>query len=156
MVTLSFLERALEIAAAHSADGKNGPFGAVVVKNEKVIAEGWNRVVTNRDPTAHAEIVAIRNACQALHTHKLSGCTIYCSCEPCPMCLSAIYWARIDTIVFAASQEDAAYAGFDDSFLYNEMEKTWRQREVTAQQHLAEQGRVVLQKWIDNPNKIEY
>jgi tRNA(Arg) A34 adenosine deaminase TadA len=156
MNTLSFLERALLIAEQHSADGKNGPFGAVIVKNEKIIAEGWNRVVENHDPTEHAEIVAIRDACKALHTHNLSGCTIYCSCEPCPMCLSAIYWARIDRVVYAASQEDAAYAGFDDSFLYYEIEKSWPQREIKSEQHLVEQGRLVLQKWRDNPHKINY
>lgn len=156
MNTLSFLERALLIAEQHSADGKNGPFGAVIVKNDKIIAEGWNRVVENHDPTAHAEIVVIRDACKVLHTHNLSGCTIYCSCEPCPMCLSAIYWARIDSVIYAASQEDAAHAGFDDSFLYHEIGQSWRQRELKSEQHLAEKGRWVLQKWRENPHKINY
>jgi len=151
-----FLHRAFQLALEHSSDGQHGPFGAIIVKNNEIIAEGWNAVVASNDPTAHAEIMAIRKACHKLGTFNLSECTIYSSCEPCPMCLAAIYWARIDTVVFAASHEDASRAGFDDSFLYEEMSKTWMERKINAFREHQDEGKIVFKKWIDNPLKIDY
>ena len=151
-----FLQRAIALASKHSADGRHGPFGAVIVKDADIIAEGWNRVVDSNDPTAHAEVQAIRAAAKKLKTHDLSGCTIYASCEPCPMCLAAIYWARIDHIVYAATKDDAAAAGFDDSFLYKEMTKPWPARQVEFDQALREQAAQMMRSWAENPNKIQY
>jgi guanine deaminase len=156
MTDANFLQRAIDLATIHSVNGRHGPFGAVVVKDGDIIAEGWNQVVAFHDPTAHAEIIAIRAACRQLETHHLNGCTIYASCEPCPMCLSAIYWARIDTVVFAASHKDAARAGFDDSFLYKEMAISWVERKIKSHQGLEREGRVVFEKWIENPAKVNY
>jgi len=140
----------------HSADGRHGPFGAVICKNEQIIAEGWNKVVSASDPTAHAEITAIRRACKQLNSIDLSGCTIYCSCEPCPMCLAAIYWAKLDKIVFAATHKDAAAAGFNDSYYYEEIGKSWEQRTLLWKQELRDEGRRVFEAWCLNPNKVEY
>ena len=117
-----FMKRAIRLAMNNSADGKGGPFGAVVVRGGVVAGEGSNKVVESKDPSAHAEIVAIRAACRKLGTHVLSGCEIYCSCEPCPMCLAAIYWARIDAVYFACSSGDAAAAGFDDSAIREQVQ----------------------------------
>lgn len=116
-----FLQRSIEIATANARDGRGGPFGAVVVKDGKILAEGVNRVTSANDPTAHAEVEAIRLACAALGEPHLHDCEIYASCEPCPMCLGAIYWARIDRVYFAATQKQAAEAGFDDSYIYREI-----------------------------------
>ncbi|MFT5763885.1 MAG: guanine deaminase, partial [Saprospiraceae bacterium] len=116
-----FMQRAIEIARIGMESNDGGPFGAVVVKDGKIIAEGNNKVSSTNDPTAHAEVVAIRNACAALGFFQLDGCTIYTSCEPCPMCLGAIYWARPDNIFYACSREDAARVGFDDDFIYKEI-----------------------------------
>lgn len=151
-----FLRHAIDLAAAHSADGQNGPFGAVLVRDGAVLAEAWNQVVADHDPTAHAEIMAIRKACQKLNSFQLEGCTIYTSCEPCPMCLAALYWARVDAVVYAASKEDAAQAGFDDVLLYDEMAKPWRSRQLQAKRLLPEAGRTVLKQWQQNPNRIAY
>ena len=151
-----FLHRAIQLAVEKSADGHHGPFGAVVAKDDKIIAEGWNQVVVSNDPTAHAEVMAIRNACRKLGTYDLSGCIIYASCEPCPMCLSAIYWARMDMVVFAASQVDASQAGFDDSFLYEEMGKSWEARKIKSIQELEKDGKIVFGKWNNNPQKVAY
>ncbi|MGL1936510.1 MAG: nucleoside deaminase [Fibrobacterales bacterium] len=151
-----FLERSIELAQLHSADGTHGPFGAVIVKDDAIIAEGWNSVVASHDPTAHAEVVAIRNAAQKLSTHELTGSEIYASCEPCPMCLSAIYWSRIDTLYYASSAEDASAAGFDDSRLYSEVALSWEKRSLNASQHLREQGKSVFTQWVNNNNRQEY
>ncbi len=151
-----FLKRAINIAREKSADGINGPFGAVVVKNNQIVGEGWNRVIELADPTAHAEIVAIREACGQLKTHVLSGCTIYCSCEPCPMCLASIMWSRIDKVVFSCSQEDAAYAGFDDGVIRTEIMRDWEQRTIDWEQSDHAYGFQVLENWVNNPNKLSY
>jgi tRNA(Arg) A34 adenosine deaminase TadA len=151
-----FLQQAIQLAVTKSADGRHGPFGAVIVKDEKIIARGWNHVVASCDPTAHAEVMAIRQACENLGTHDLSGCTVFASCEPCPMCLAAIYWARIEKIVFAASRQDAADAGFDDAFLYEEMGRSWQNRKIKSVQRLEKQGKAVFEGWIDNPEKVAY
>ena len=151
-----FLKRAIDIARDKSADGTNGPFGAVVVSNNEIVGEGWNRVVELSDPTAHAEIVAIRNACTKLKTHILDGCTIYCSCEPCPMCLASIMWSRINNVVFSCSQEDAAFAGFDDARIKTEIIRDWAQRTIEWEQADHANGFAVLENWVNNPNKISY
>jgi guanine deaminase len=116
-----FLRRAIEAAEEHCQRGHGGPFGAVVVKDGVVVATGWNEVTSTNDPTAHAEVQAIRAACRALGTFQLDGCDVYASCEPCPMCLGALYWARPRAVYFAATREDAAAAGFDDAFIYDEL-----------------------------------
>jgi len=151
-----FLQRAIHLAREHSRDGTAGPFGAVVVHDGKMVGEGWNRVVDARDPTAHAEVLAIRDAARRLDTHVLEGCTIYSSCEPCPMCLAAIYWARIGRVVFAASGEDAREAGFDDALIARELKLDWSNRSVESRRTLEEEGREVLDLWKRNPLKKEY
>ena len=150
------LRRALNLAAAHSAGGQNGPFGAVVVLEGEVVGEGWNQVVSSSDPTAHAEVVAIRKACGFLGTHDLSGAVLYSSCEPCPMCLSAIYWARLGTVIYAASAADAREAGFDDGWILQELRKDWPDRTVERVQLMEDEGRQVLQGWLENPRKVPY
>jgi len=134
----------------------NGPFGAVVVREGQLVGEGWNRVVETSDPTAHAEILAIRDAARTLGTHDLSDCILYASCEPCPMCLSAIYWAHIREIHFAASKEDASAAGFDDALILSELEKGWEGRSLPAHQALVREGAEVLREWMQNPRKVQY
>ncbi len=151
-----FLRSAVELARTHSAGGRNGPFGALVVKGGKIVGEGWNRVVEISDPTAHAEVLAIRDACARLGTHDLSGCVLYASCEPCPMCLSAAYWARIQEIHFAAGKEDAAAIGFDDSRILEELGRDWANRDIESQQSLREEGRAVLRDWAANPDRVPY
>ena len=156
MVHDAFLRRALDLARTHSRGGMNGPFGAVVVREGQLVGEGWNRVVETSDPTAHAEILAIRDAARTLGTHDLSDCILYASCEPCPMCLSAIYWAHIREIHFAASKEDASAAGFDDALILSELEKGWEGRSLPAHQALVREGAEVLREWMQNPRKVQY
>ena len=150
------LKHSIRLARENSADGRGGPFGAVVVREGTVVGTGVNRVVMTRDPTAHAEILAIRDAADRLGTHLLADCIIYCSCEPCPMCLAAIYWSRIPKVVFAASGEDARWAGFDDSLIAGELILPWEARSLDCHQDLQELGREVLQAWIHNPRKQDY
>ena len=152
----AFLRRAIELAEIHSKAGLNGPFGAVVVRGGEIVGEGWNRVVEAADPTAHAEMEAIREAARTLGTHDLNDCSLYCSCEPCPMCLSAVYWARIQRVVYAASVEDAAEAGFDDARILTELARGWPDRKVEAVQGLRDEGRTVLRAWAQNPRRVEY
>ena len=152
----SHLREAIRLAAEHSTDGRHGPFGAVVVLNGEIIGRGWNQVVAASDPTAHAEVMAIRDAGRRLGTHDLSGATIYCSCEPCPMCLSAIYWARIARVVFAASGADAGEAGFADLGIREEIQLPAQERRVSQTQELGEEGRAVLQAWRQNPKRVPY
>lgn len=135
---------------------KGGPFGAVVVKDGKIIAKGANNVTFNNDPTAHAEIVAIRAACSELNNFQLTGCDIYCSCEPCPMCLGAIYWARPSRIFYAATREDAADAGFDDAFIYKELETQISDRKIETHQFLQQEARKILLEWNELNRKIPY
>jgi tRNA(Arg) A34 adenosine deaminase TadA len=153
---LRLIARAIALAAEHSADGVHGPFGAVIARGSEVIAEGWNCVVAGHDPTAHAEVVAIRKACESLGTHELSGCTIYCSCEPCPMCLAAIYWARLERVVYAATREDAAAIGFDDARIYDELRRPWPDRSLRAAQLGWKEAVAVLQAWSCNPRHRGY
>jgi len=127
--TERYLKAAIALSIANVAEG-GGPFGAVIVKNGEIVARGQNRVTVSHDPTAHAEVVAIRAACAALGDYSLAGCSLYSSCEPCPMCLAAAYWARLDAIYFAATRDDAAAAGFDDAFLYDELIRPIAQRTI--------------------------
>ena len=151
-----FMRRAVELSAQHMREGAGGPFGAVIVKNGKVIAEGWNRVTSTNDPTAHAEVTAIRDACKALGTFSLEGCDIYTSCEPCPMCLSAIYWARLDRIYFANTRQDAAAIGFDDEFLYREVPKPVETRSIPTVKFAIPEAAAVFAEWQAKPDKVRY
>ena len=125
-----FLERAIELSKQGMLGGKGGPFGCVIVKDGKIVGEGYNEVTTSNDPTAHAEVVAIRKACQNLSSFQLTGCDVYASCEPCPMCLGAIYWARPSRVFFANTRDDAAAIDFDDQFIYSEIDKSFDQRQI--------------------------
>ena len=125
-----FLERAIELAREGMINGRGGPFGCVIVRNDQIVGEGYNMVASTNDPTAHAEIVAIRNACKNLNTFQLNGCDVYTSCEPCPMCLGAIYWARPERVIYANTKDDAAAIDFDDKFIYKEINKDMPKREI--------------------------
>ena len=150
-----FMARAIEISKV-SVSTNGGPFGSVVVKDNKIISEGSNKVTSLNDPTAHAEIVAIRNACQKLKTFNLSGCEIYTTCEPCPMCLSAIYWARIDKIYYANTREDAKNIDFDDSFIYLEVAKKIDKRKIKMKQMNREDALEAFEIWKNKEDKIKY
>ena len=150
-----FMARAIELSMS-SASTIGGPFGSVVVKDNKIISEGSNEVTSLNDPTAHAEIVAIRNACQKLGTFNLSGCEIYTTCEPCPMCLSAIYWARIDKIYYANTREDAKNIDFDDSFIYLEVAKKIDKRKIKMKQMNREDALEAFEIWKNKEDKIKY
>jgi tRNA(Arg) A34 adenosine deaminase TadA len=150
------MAEAIKMAESNLRLNKGGPFGAVVVKDGKIIARGANNVTFNNDPTAHAEIVAIRAACSELNNFQLTGCDIYCSCEPCPMCLGAIYWARPSRIFYAATREDAADAGFDDAFIYKELETQISDRKIETHQFLQQEARKILLEWNELNRKIPY
>ncbi len=151
-----FLHEAIRLSKEKMVAGEGGPFGAVVVKNGEIIGRGWNRVISANDPTAHAEIMAIREACSRLETFSLAGCEIYASCEPCPMCLSAIYWARLDALYFAGGREDAAAAGFDDALLYEEVSKPRKFRTLKTEQHLQSEAQNVFALWKIKEDKTSY
>ncbi|WP_345264015.1 nucleoside deaminase [Nibrella viscosa] len=151
-----FLREAIRLAREGMNSGQGGPFGAVVVKDGEIIGSGPNRVTSTNDPTAHAEVVAIRDACERLGTFQLEGCTLYASCEPCPMCLGAIYWARPSRVVYAARHSDAAEAGFDDSFIYQEIAKPHEDRRIPMQQLLADEAKTVFQEWVVKGSKTPY
>ncbi len=151
-----FLRMAIELARQGMNNNEGGPFGALVVKDGQIIGRGNNRVTSSNDPTAHAEVVAIRDACQSLGHFQLEDCVLYTSCEPCPMCLGAIYWARPDRIVFAASREDAAAAGFDDDFIYEEINLLPAERSISASQDLAEEANGVFEEWKQKMDRREY
>lgn len=136
--------------------GRGGPFGAVVVKNGAIIASGANAVTATNDPTAHAEVVAIRRACQVLGSFQLEGCEIYCSCEPCPMCLGAIYWARPAKIYYANTKQDAADIQFDDHFIYQEIELSPAQRALPTEQLLRKEALVAFERWRESVKKVAY
>jgi guanine deaminase len=151
-----FLLKAIELAKNNVESGKGGPFGAIIVKDDKIVSMGVNTVTSTNDPTAHAEVNAIRQACEKLQTFSLEGCQIYSSCEPCPMCLSAIYWARIDKIYYAADKEDAAKGGFDDSFIYKEISLDKKDRKIQAEQFLKDVGKQPFELWNNKQDRIEY
>ena len=151
-----FLLRAIELAVLNVRERRGGPFGAVIVKDGTILSEGTNLVTTSLDPTAHAEVVAIRKACEVLQSFELRGCEVYASCEPCPMCLAAIYWSRAEKVYFAAGREDAAAAGFDDGFLYRELSLEMGQRSLPMQQDLREEAIAVFDAWRRDNGKIRY
>jgi len=150
-----FLRRAIHLATRNVVSGGGGPFGAVVVRQGAIVAEGVNTVTASLDPTAHAEVNAIRAAAKALGSFTLAGCELYSSCQPCPMCLAAAHWARIDAIYYGASAEDAARAGFDDAFLYEEFRKPQAERLLAAAQLLADEAWASFAAWIASAGKIE-
>ena len=151
-----YMKRAIALAQEGMDENIGGPFGAVVVKDGKVIAEGCNQVTSTHDPTAHAEVVAIRKACALLGDYQLLGCTVYTSCEPCPMCLGAIYWARADRVVYACTKEDAAAINFDDQFIYEELDRPISARKVRFDQMMQNESVVVFKNWADKIDKDLY
>jgi tRNA(Arg) A34 adenosine deaminase TadA len=150
-----FMSRAMALARRNAASADGGPFGAIVVFGGEIVGEGRNQVTTANDPTAHAEVVAIRAAAAKLGRFDLRGCVIYTSCEPCPMCLAAAYWSRVDRVVYAATQEEAAAAGFDDAFLYDELSKDMADRRLPCIQ-LKTDDEDPFAVWLANPNRIPY
>ncbi|MEM7102243.1 MAG: nucleoside deaminase [Bacteroidota bacterium] len=152
----AFLREAIRLSIENVNEDAGGPFGAVIVKDGEIIAKGSNKVTVINDPTAHAEVMAIRNACAELEDFNLEGCTIYTSCEPCPMCLSAIYWARVERIVYANSRQDAAAIGFDDNFLYNEIPKPLEERNIPIEQTLADEAIKAFKLWEKDDDKVHY
>jgi guanine deaminase len=151
-----FMARAIELAVENVRSGRGGPFGAVIVKDGKVIAEAANNVTGTNDPTAHAEVLAIREACKAIGNFELRGCDLYTSCEPCPMCLGAIYWARPDRVFFGGSANDAAQAGFDDSFIYSEIAEQHSARKIPMTQLMRDQALEAFRTWQKSANKVPY
>ena len=152
---LRFMSHAIALASG-SLDRGGGPFGAVVARGDELITEGFNRVVPDGDPTAHAEIVAIREACARLGTHVLSGCVLYASCEPCPMCLGAAWWSRVDRVVMATPREDAATAGFDDAALYEEIVRPHESRALRVDRLMRDEAAEVMRAWASDPRKVPY
>ena len=151
----NFMHRAIELSI-NSANNAGGPFGCVIVKNNKIIAEGSNKVTLTNDPTAHAEIVSVREACKKLKTFNLTGCDLYSSCEPCPMCLSAIYWSHIDNIFYANTRDDAKKINFDDSLIYSEFSKKIEDRKIPIKQMLRDEALQAFKIWSKKTDKIEY
>ncbi len=152
---LKFMRKAIAISKK-SVENGGGPFGAVIVKDGVVVASSNNQVTKNNDPTAHAEVMAIRKACKKLNTFDLSGCVLYASCEPCPMCLSAMYWAHIDRYFYANQKEDAKSIGFDDQFIYEELDKPVSKRFMPREQILRDEAMEVFRMWTEKEDKIEY
>ncbi len=151
-----FMREAIRLSVENVQTSKGGPFGAVIVKNGKIIARGANEVTTSNDPTAHAEVVAIRNACKELGSFQLDDCEIYCSCEPCPMCLGAIYWARPAKIYYANTKQDAAAINFDDDFIYDEIKLPINNRKLPTIQLLREEAQVAFAEWTKSTQKAAY
>jgi len=151
-----FMARAIQLSVDNVVSGRGGPFGAVIVKDGAIVAEGVNRVTATNDPTAHAEVVAIREACAKLGTFMLKGCEIYTSCEPCPMCLGAVYWAHIARIYFGNIAADASEIGFDDSFIYRQFARGLGERSIPMIQMMREQALAAFRAWQEKPNKILY
>ena len=150
-----FMKRAIELSIK-SVNNGGGPFGSIIVKGDKIIAEGSNKVTSNNDPTAHGEIVAIREACKKLNNFSLNGCELYSTCEPCPMCLSAIYWARIDKIYYANTREDARKIDFDDSLIYTELQKNIDKRKIPMIQILRNEALKAFELWDQKKDKVKY
>ena len=151
----NFMLRAIELSI-NSVNTAGGPFGCVIVKKNKIIAEGKNSVTFSNDPTAHAEVVAIREACKKLNTFSLAGCDLYTSCEPCPMCLSAIYWSRIDNIFYANTRDDAKKINFDDSLIYSEISKKNEEKKIPMKQMMRNEALKAFDLWDKKTDKIEY
>ncbi len=150
-----FMAMAIRLSEENIDDG-GGPFGAVIVRDGEIIATGANRVVPNSDPTAHAEVMAIRNACAKLGTFQLKGCTVYSSCEPCPMCLSALYWAGVDRICYGNTKNDAKAIDFDDSFIYDQLELNYEERSIKCEHFMRSDALRAFRKWEDNKDKVPY
>jgi len=151
----NFMLRAIELSI-NSVNTTGGPFGCVIVKENKIIAEGSNKVTSSNDPTAHAEVVAIREACKKLNTFNLTGCDLYTSCEPCPMCLSAIYWARIEKIYYANTRNDAQKIDFDDSLIYSELLKDVKKRKISMVQMMRDEALKAFELWDKKTDKVKY
>ena len=147
---------AIDLSREGMNSGHGGPFGCVIVKEDRIVGKGYNRVSSTNDPTAHAEIVAIRDACKNLNTFQLQGCELYTSCEPCPMCLGAIYWARLDRVFFANDKTDAAEAGFDDKLIYEELSIPLMERKIPMKQLILGDAKEVFRQWIAKANKMRY
>ena len=150
------LSRAIKLSREHMEHGEGGPFGAVVARGDQVLAEGWNQVTSANDPTAHAEVVAIRGACQAVGAFSLEGATLYASCEPCPMCLASAYWARISRIVYANTREDAAAIGFDDAAIYAEIPKAPAERAIPTLRIPSAAAEAVFVAWLRKADRVAY
>ena len=152
----AFMQEAIHRAVENVRSGRGGPFGAIVAKDGRVIAAGTNLVTSANDPTAHAEVTAIREACRVLAAFQLTGCELYTSCEPCPMCLGAIYWARPDRVYFAATAADASEAGFDDSFIYRELKRAHQERRIPFEAMMREAGLEPFREWARKTDRIPY
>jgi guanine deaminase len=151
-----FMQRAIDLSIEGSSKDKGGPFGAVVVKDGKIVGESYNRVTSTNDPTAHAEVMAIRDACKNLETFDLSGCELYTSCEPCPMCLGAIYWAKFDKVYYGNTREDAAKSGFNDSFIYDEIPLPLSERKIKMEELGQKEAQKAFQLWEEKMDKVHY
>lgn len=151
-----FMRRAIEMAQKGMDSGAGGPFGCVIAKDGEIVAEGFNRVTSTNDPTAHAEVVAIREACKKLNSFQLDDCIIYTSCEPCPMCFGAIYWARPKMVYYACTKKDAARINFDDQFIYDELEKDIEDRDIQFVRLLRKDAIPVFDKWAEKVDKTDY
>ena len=156
MIVENYMQEAIDLSVKNVKDNNGGPFGAVVVKDGKIIARGYNQVTANNDPTAHAEVIAIREACKVLGSFQLTNCEIYTSCEPCPMCLGAIYWARPSRVYYANSKEDADAIQFDDDFIYKEIAKPIQYRELQFKQVMRKEAQEAFELWRNKTDKIEY
>jgi len=156
LMTNPFMARAIELSIENVHSGRGGPFAAVIVRDNQIIVEATNRVTSTNDPTAHAEVLAIREACRKLGNFELKDCDIYTTSEPCPMCIGAIYWARLSHIYFANTAEDAAKIGFDDSFIYRELEHHHSKRHIPATQIMRDEALAGFRAWAEKPNKVRY
>ena len=152
----TFMREAIGLSLRMMRRGRGGPFGAVVVRGDQIVARGWNQVTSMNDPTAHAEVVAIRRACRRLGTFELNSCDLYASCEPCPMCLSAIYWARIRNVYYGATRQDAARIDFDDEFIYREVARPVEQRKLKMTQLLRAEALVAFEEWRGKEDRVRY
>jgi tRNA(Arg) A34 adenosine deaminase TadA len=155
-VDARFLREAIRLARTRMLEGRAGPFGAVIARDGVIVARGWNAVTSTNDPTAHAEVVAIRRAGRKLGAFALDGCVLYSSCEPCPMCLAAAYWARVDRLVYAAGRDDAARAGFDDAFIYDQVPLPAAERSLPTSQLLRPEAIAVFDDWLAKPDRVPY
>jgi len=152
----AFMQEAIRLSIRRMRQGKGGPFGAVVVRKGKIVGRGCNQVTSSNDPTAHAEVVAIREACRRLGTFKLDDCELYTSCEPCPMCLSAMYWARLKKVWYANTRKDAAEIDFDDDFIYTEVSRPIADRKLAMRQFMRKEALVAFKEWKEKAGKIRY
>jgi tRNA(Arg) A34 adenosine deaminase TadA len=151
-----YMQEAIRVALESVQRGNGGPFGAVIIRDETIVGRGSNQVTSRNDPTAHAEILAIRDACERLKTFQLSDCDLFASCEPCPMCLGAIYWARIKRVFYAGARSDAAEAGFDDDFIYQEIALPFERRVLQMRQLMRDESLAVFAEWEAKPDKVRY